>query len=503
MIIQIIISLILGGVIGYFGYKAYSQRQIDTAAAKAKEILTKAKVRQQEIFFQANEEAANILERATEEERRRRKELKESEERLNERQSLFEKKLLRLEENIEKMERDKQQIESAKEKIRALYKEAREKLESIAGLSNEEAKEELFKKIEEEEAENLVARLKKIEEENSEELEKRAQEIITSVIERCSTGHMSEIATSTVDLPSDEIKGRIIGREGRNIKTLEAATGVEIIVDDTPNVVFVSAFSPLRREITKRSLEKLIVDGRIQPARVESIVEKVKQELSSEIKKAGENAVYDLGIAGLDSKLVQLIGRLKFRTSYGQNVLSHSIEVANLSALLAEELGADPALAKKAGLLHDIGKAIDQEVEGTHPEIGAEIAKKYGLPEEIIIPIASHHEDHPSTLLAVIVKVADALSGSRPGARRESYENYLKRLDELEKLALTFPGTEKAYAIQAGRELRVFIKPEEINDLEAIKLAKEIAQKIEKEITYPGEIKVTVIRENRITEYAR
>ncbi len=499
----IIISLILGLILGYFIHREVSAHKVDTAAAKAKEILAKAKVRQQAIFFKAHEQAVEIIEGAKNEEKARRKELKEMENRLNQRQLLFEKKLLKLEEKAEKIEGDRHRLERDKEKIRAIYREARKKLEEVAGLSVDEAKEELFKRIEKEAGEDLLVRIKKLEEQNEEELEKKAQEIITGVIERCATSHIAEITTSTVDLPSDEIKGRIIGREGRNIRTLEAATGAEIIVDDTPKAVFVSAFSPLRRELAKRALEELIADGRIQPARIERVIDKVKKELSLEIKKAGEDAAYELGIAGLDPGLIQLIGRLKFRTSYGQNVLNHSIEVAHLSALLAEELGADVSVCKKAGLLHDIGKAVDQEVEGTHPEIGSEIAKKYHLSEEVIIPIATHHEDHPPTLPAIIVKVADALSGSRPGARRESYENYLKRLDELEKLASDFSGVEKAYAIQAGRELRVFVKPEEIDDMEAVKLAKEIAKRVEEELVYPGEIKVTVIRENRITEYAR
>jgi len=370
-------------------------------------------------------------------------------------------------------------------------------------LSLEEAKQELFKKIEQEQEREILDRIRKLEKQGAEQIEKKAKQLITEVVERCSSSHVADITTSSVSLPSDEIKGRIIGREGRNIRALEAATGAEIIVDDTPLAVFVSAFSPLRRELAKRTLEKLILDGRIQPARIERVVESVKQELSAEIKKAGEEAVYNLGIVGLDPKLVQLIGRLKFRTSYGQNVLVHSIEVANLAYLLAQELGADANVCKKAGLLHDIGKALDQEVEGTHPEIGKEIAEKYNLPEEIIVPIATHHQDKPPTLEAVIVKVADAISGARPGARRESYEEYLKRLDELEKIASSFEGVEKSYAIEAGRELRVFVKPEEISDLQALEVAKKIAKRIEEDLTYPGEIRVTVIRENRIIEYAR
>ena len=501
--IIVIIGVIFGGILGYLIRQEISRHQVDTAEAKAKEIITKAKVKQQEIFFKANEEALSIIEEAKAEEKKRRQELQTLADRLDQRQSLFEKKLLKLDEDKEKIEKEKEKIEKAKEKIKALYEEAKKKLEEVAGLSAEEAKQELFKKIEQEQEREILDRIRKLEKQGAEQIEKKAKQLITEVVERCSSSHVADITTSSVSLPSDEIKGRIIGREGRNIRALEAATGAEIIVDDTPLAVFVSAFSPLRRELAKRTLEKLILDGRIQPARIERVVESVKQELSAEIKKAGEEAVYNLGIVGLDPKLVQLIGRLKFRTSYGQNVLVHSIEVANLAYLLAQELGADANVCKKAGLLHDIGKALDQEVEGTHPEIGKEIAEKYNLPEEIIVPIATHHQDKPPTLEAVIVKVADAISGARPGARRESYEEYLKRLDELEKIASSFEGVEKSYAIEAGRELRVFVKPEEISDLQALEVAKKIAKRIEEDLTYPGEIRVTVIRENRIIEYAR
>ncbi|MCD6097140.1 ribonuclease Y [bacterium] len=501
--IIVIIGVIFGGILGYLIRQEISRHQVDTAEAKAKEIITKAKVKQQEIFFKANEEALSIIEEAKAEEKKRRQELQTLADKLDQRQSLFEKKLLKLDEDKEKIEKEKEKIEKAKEKIKALYEEAKKKLEEVAGLSAEEAKQELFKKIEQEQEREILDRIRKLEKQGAEQIEKKAKQLITEVVERCSSSHVADITTSSVSLPSDEIKGRIIGREGRNIRALEAATGAEIIVDDTPLAVFVSAFSPLRRELAKRTLEKLILDGRIQPARIERVVESVKQELSAEIKKAGEEAVYNLGIVGLDPKLVQLIGRLKFRTSYGQNVLVHSIEVANLAYLLAQELGADANVCKKAGLLHDIGKALDQEVEGTHPEIGKEIAEKYNLPEEIIVPIATHHQDKPPTLEAVIVKVADAISGARPGARRESYEEYLKRLDELEKIASSFEGVEKSYAIEAGRELRVFVKPEEISDLQALEVAKKIAKRIEEDLTYPGEIRVTVIRENRIIEYAR
>lgn len=326
---------------------------------------------------------------------------------------------------------------------------------------------------------------------------------MASAMQRLASTYTAEITTTMVDLPSDEMKGRVIGREGRNIKVIEQLTGVEIIVDDTPNVITISGFSPIRRHVAKRALDHLIKDGRIHPTKIEEAIEEAKKELALDIKKAGEEALYEMGITGFDPKLVQIIGRLKYRTSYGQNALGHSLEVAHLSALLAEELGADVTMAKKAGLLHDIGKAVDHEVQGTHPEIGRDIAKKFDLPQEMIDPIETHHEDRPRGLISLIVKVADAISAARPGARHDTYEQYIQRLEELEKIATSFTGIEKSYAIQAGREIRVFVMPEEIDDLKAHNLARDIAKKIEQELKYPGEIKVNVIREMRVTEYAR
>ncbi|HEX9664506.1 MAG TPA: ribonuclease Y, partial [Patescibacteria group bacterium] len=349
----------------------------------------------------------------------------------------------------------------------------------------------------------LLQRINKIADENSEDLERKAKAVLASVIQRCATSHAAEITTTTLDLPSDEMKGRVIGKEGRNIKTIEQLTGVEIIIDDTPQMLTISGFSPIRRHVAKRALEKLILDGRINPARIEDAVLQAKKDMALDIKKAGEDALYEVGITGLDPKLVQIIGRLKYRTSYGQNILRHSIEVANLSALLAEELGANVAVAKKGGLLHDIGKAVDHELKGTHTEIGRDIAKKFNIPEEVIYPIACHHDDRPPTLEAIIVKIADAISGARPGARKDTYENYIQRLTELEDLASEFSGVEKVYAIQAGREVRVFVTPDQIDDLAAVKLARSIANDIENKLKYPGEIKVNVIREKRIVEYAR
>ena len=376
-------------------------------------------------------------------------------------------------------------------------------MEEVSRLSREEAKNLLIKEVEEKTAEDLMVRIKKLEQESEDKIEEKSRDLLASAMQRMVSTYTVELTTTTIDLPNDEMKGRIIGREGRNIKAIENMTGVEIIVDDTPNAITVSGFSLIRRHIAKKTLEYLIKDGRIHPTKIEEAVENAKKDIAIDIKKAGEEAMYEVGVTGFDPKLIQILGRLKYRTSYGQNALRHSIEVAHLSAMLANQLGADVTLAKKGGLLHDIGKAVDHEVQGNHTEIGRDIAKKFNLPPEIIAPIETHHEDHPASLISVIVKVADAISSARPGARSDSFENYLQRLEELEKIALSFEGIEKAYAIQAGREVRIFVHPEEINDLKAHNLARDIAKKIENELKYPGEIKINVIREMRVTEYAR
>lgn len=496
-------SLLVGGVVGYVFRRMVAAKKIATAEERAGNLVNEAKVKQKEILLQAKDKALELTEEAKKEEQSRRQELKQLQYRLEKRETLFDQKLLELESKQQKLFDKAKQVETVKEKITKIHDEQVEKLQQIAGLTKERAKEVLLENIERDIKEDLLIRMKKVEEEGYEELDKKAKHLLAMAIQRCASSHAAEITTTVVDIPSDEMKGRIIGRDGRNIKTLEQLTGVEIIVDDTPQAITISGFSPIRRHIAKKALEKLILDGRIHPARIEEAVENAKKEIAIDIKNTGENAVYEVGVAGLDPKLVQIIGRLKYRTSYGQNVLQHSIEVAHLSALLAEELGANVTVAKKAGLLHDIGKAIDHEVQGTHPEIGRDIAKKFGLPEEIITPILFHHEDNPPTLEAVIVKVADAISGARPGARKDTYEQYLQRLEELEKIAQIFDGVQKVYAIQAGREIRVFINPEQIDDLAAAKLAQNIARKIEGELKYPGEIKVTVIRESRVIEYAR
>jgi len=377
-------------------------------------------------------------------------------------------------------------------------------LERVAQLSQEQAKEELLKQTEKEQEEILLKQIQKLEQDGKEELEKRARNILVLAMQRYAASQAAEITTSSVELPSDDLKGRIIGKEGRNIKTLEKLTGVEVIVDDTPGAIVISAFDPIRRQIAKIALEKLMADGRIQPARIEDAVDKAKEEITEKIQQAGEAAVYDTGVAGLDPKLTKILGRLSFRTSYGQNVLLHSVEVTHLSAVIAFEIGADAVLAKKAGLLHDIGKAITHEVQGSHVEIGKMILQKFNVSEDVIRAMQAHHEEYPyESIESVIVQVADQISGARPGARKDTLEAYLKRLEELEKVANSFEGIEKSYAIQAGREIRIFVQPDKLDDLEARKVARQIADKIQQELDYPGEIKVTVIRETRSIEYAR
>jgi ribonuclease Y len=416
-----------------------------------------------------------------------------------------------IDQKMAELERGKNILEQRAEEIRKIKKEVEEsrkkelsRLEKIAGLSKEQAKKVLLQLTEEENRDLVSQRMAKIEKEGQEELEKKAKSIMTQAIQKYAGSHAAEISTTTVSLPSDDVKGRIIGREGRNIKTLEKLTGVEIIVDDTPEAVVISGFDPIRRETARIALEKLMGDGRIHPTRIEEAVEFAKKELDNKIKEAGETAIYDTGILGIDAKLTYILGRLRYRTSYGQNVLIHSLEVAHLSGALAAELGADVAVAKKAGLLHDIGKAIDHEVKGTHVEIGIKILEKFKIPKEVIDAVKSHHEDYPfATQESYIVAAADAISASRPGARKDTLENYLKRLEELEGVANSFPEVEKTYAIQAGREIRVFVKPEKLDDLGSMKLARQIADKIEQDLKYPGEIKVNVLRETRAIEFAR
>ncbi len=497
------VIIVLGFAAGYFIRKFIGKREIEGAEAKAENLITEAKNKQKELLLQAKDRALAIIDDAKREEQQRRKELSYLQQRLEKRESVFDQKLLDLENKQQRLLDRAKEVEEVKEKINKVREEQLEKLEKIAKMTKDEAAKVLLDNTEKMIKEDILARFKKVQAEGQDELDKKARDILALAIQRCSISHAQEITTSTVDLPSDEMKGRIIGREGRNIRAIEQLTGVEIVVDDTPMAITISGFSPIRRQVAKRALQALILDGRIHPTKIEEAIENAKKELAVEIKKAGEDSVFEMGITGIDPKLVQILGRLKFRTSYGHNVLLHSLEVAHLSGLLAEELHADVTICKKGGLFHDIGKAVDHEVKGGHPEIGHDIMRKFNVPEEIAYICIAHHEDNPKTLEGIIVKVADAISGARPGARKDTYERYLQRLEELENVANTFPGVSKSYAIQAGREIRVFVMPDQINDLEAAKLAQSIARKIEEDLKYPGEIKVNVIREMRVTEYAR
>ncbi|NCF75002.1 MAG: ribonuclease Y [Xanthomonadaceae bacterium] len=497
------IGIFSGIAVGYLLRKTIALKQSDQAEKKSAELISKTKEKAREILLVARDKSIKVIDEAKREEYSRRKELSKMRLRLEKREEIFDKKILEMENKERKIQKENFYITKIKEKIKEIRDSQIKKLEKIATLTKSKAKNILLDLVEKESEEDLMSRIRKLEKESSEEIDKKAKQLLISAIERCVSAHTAETTTTSVALPNDEMKGRIIGREGRNIKAIEQLTGIEIIIDDTPETLTISGFNPIRRNVAKIAIEKLIKDGRIHPGRIEEAIISAKKELSIDIKKAGEDAIYETGIAGLNPKLIQILGRLKYRTSYGQNVLRHSVEVAQLSAILAEELGANVAVAKKAGLLHDIGKAVDQEIQGTHPEIGRDIAKKFKLPEEVIIPILTHHDDHPPTLEAIIVKIADAISGARQGARKDTYEKYIQRLKELEDIAKNFEGVDKVYAIQAGREIRVFVNSEKVTDLQAHKLAKNIAKEIERELKYPGEIRVNIIREMRVLEYAR
>lgn len=501
----ILLGFFIGGLTGYILRKIIAKGRATSVEARAEKVLSDAKTKAQKFLLQGKDRALQLIDDAKKEERETRKELLEYQKKLQKRASIFEQKLLDLQDKEQKLKDKVEEVKIIKSKVQEIKDGQVARLEKISGFSRNEAKDELLKLIEDGEKEAILSRAKKVKETGLLELQNKAKEMLSGVIQRVAASHAAETTTSSVELPNDEMKGRVIGKEGRNIKAIEQLTGTEIIVDETPNMITISGFSPIRRQVAKVALNKLIADGRIQPTRIEESIDAAKKEIALEIKKTGEDALFNLGIsvAGVDPKLVQILGRLKYRTSYGQNILTHSIEVANLATLLAEELGADVVIAKKGGLFHDIGKAVDHEVQGNHTEIGYKLLKKFGVSEEIAHPAASHHSDSPETLEAVIVKTADAISGARPGARKETLEQYIQRLTELENVAKSFSGVEKAYAIQAGREVRVFVKPEEIDDLSAYNLARNIAKNIESELKYPGEIKINVIRETRVTEYAR
>lgn len=498
------LAVAVGFAVGYFIRQLIASRRISLAETKAQTILSESKSKSQDILLEANNKALKILEDAKKEEKERNAQLARIENLLTKKESELELQTKDLAKSKESLDLKLKEISAIKQELSEITQKEIVELERISGLSKEVAKGELITKLEEESRDDLYQKVKKLESENREELDKKAKEILAIVIQRYAGSHAADATTTAVSLPSDEVKGKIIGKEGRNIKTIERMTGVDIIIDDTPETLIVSGFDPVRRQVAKLAIEKLIADGRIHPAKIEEMVEKAKAEINDKIKEAGEAALFETGVGPVDPRLTYFLGRLAFRTSFGQNVLLHSIEMTHIAGMLAAELGADVSVAKKGALFHDVGKAVDHEVQGTHVEIGRKILQKFGMDEKVIRAMEAHHEEYPySSIESRIVQTADAISGARPGARRDTVEVYLKRLEELEKIANSFEGVEKSYAVQAGRELRIFVAPGKIDDLGAFKLAKDIAKRVEDEMKYPGEIKVNVIRETRAIEYAR
>lgn len=513
--ILLILVLIVGVVVGYLIRKSIAEAKISSAENLAKQIVDEAnrnaESAKKEALLESKEEAHVFRQQVEEELRERRTETQKQEERLltkeenlDRKSVLLEKRELSLENREETLIEKQQQIEEMESKVDDMIAEQKTKLEKISGYTSEQAKQIILDKLEGELAQESAVMIRESENQVKEESDKKAKNILSLALQRCAADHVAETTVSVVNLPNDEMKGRIIGREGRNIRTLETLTGIDLIIDDTPEAVILSGFDPIRREVARLALEKLVQDGRIHPARIEEMVDKARKDVDEHIREIGEETTFEIGVHGLHPDLIKILGRLKYRTSYGQNVLKHSMEVAYLSGLMAAELGEDEVLARRAGLLHDIGKAIDHEVEGSHVEIGKELAVKYNEHETVINAIASHHGDEESTsVISTLVAAADALSAARPGARSETLENYIKRLEKLEEISESFTGVEKSYAIQAGREVRIMVKPEEIDDSSAIHIARDIRKRIEGELEYPGHIKVTVIRETRSVEYAK
>ena len=503
-----VVLLFVGLLIGYAYRKNVAEAKVAKAEDAVKKLYEEAKAKasdiKKEMILEAKEEVFKTRTEAEKENRERRAELQRTERRLFQREESLEKKLDGLEQREKELNKRESGLEKAEADIAALHEQQMAELERISGLSMEGAREILLENVEREARHDAALLLRDIEARTREEADKRARNIVSLAIQRCAADQVAETTVSVVPLPNDEMKGRIIGREGRNIRALETATGVDLIIDDTPEAVILSGFDPVRREVARIALEKLILDGRIHPARIEETVEKARKEVDAQIREAGEQAVLNTGVNGLHHELVRYLGRMRYRTSYGQNVLNHSIEVAHLAGIMAAELGANVALAKRAGLLHDIGKSIDHEVEGSHAQIGADLAKKYRENNQIVHAIMAHHGDvEPTTVEAILVQAADAISAARPGARRETLETYIKRLEKLEEIANSFDGVDTSFAIQAGREVRIIVKPDKISDSDTVIMAKDIAKRIESELEYPGQIKVNVIRETRTVDYAK